>query len=100
MKKNGLVALRYVNEKLESGAGYPYNPNGAVDDIAGVCNREGNVLCFMPHPECNVRRTQHPRWARGEGGAKEIEGKPHAAEGGGSGLQIYSGFVKCAGKFV
>ncbi len=88
MKKEGLIALRYVNEKLESGAGYPYNPNGAVDDIAGVCNKEGNVLCFMPHPECNVRHTQHPRWTRGE----------RTEEG--SGLQIYSGFVKYAQKFI
>jgi phosphoribosylformylglycinamidine synthase len=34
------VVLRYVD-----------NPNGSVDDIAGVCNREGNVVGLMPHPE-------------------------------------------------
>lgn len=27
------------------------NPNGAVDNIAGICNRQGNVLGMMPHPE-------------------------------------------------
>ncbi|WP_442603048.1 phosphoribosylformylglycinamidine synthase subunit PurQ [Paenibacillus sp. KN14-4R] len=27
------------------------NPNGAVDDIAGVCNKAGNVVGMMPHPE-------------------------------------------------
>jgi phosphoribosylformylglycinamidine synthase len=27
------------------------NPNGAVDDVAGVCNAEGNVFGLMPHPE-------------------------------------------------
>lgn len=27
------------------------NPNGSVDDIAGVCNRSGNVVGLMPHPE-------------------------------------------------
>lgn len=27
------------------------NPNGSVYDIAGICNREGNVLGMMPHPE-------------------------------------------------
>jgi phosphoribosylformylglycinamidine synthase len=27
------------------------NPNGSQDDIAGVCNPEGNVLGLMPHPE-------------------------------------------------
>ena len=34
------VVLRYVA-----------NPNGSVDDIAGVCNRRGNVMGLMPHPE-------------------------------------------------
>ena len=27
------------------------NPNGAQDDIAGVCNAQGNVVGLMPHPE-------------------------------------------------
>ena len=30
---------------------YASNPNGSVDDIAGVCNAEGNVVGLMPHPE-------------------------------------------------
>jgi phosphoribosylformylglycinamidine synthase len=30
---------------------YVENPNGSVGDIAGVCNREGNVVGMMPHPE-------------------------------------------------
>jgi phosphoribosylformylglycinamidine synthase subunit PurQ / glutaminase len=30
---------------------YEDNPNGAIHDVAGVCNREGNVLGLMPHPE-------------------------------------------------
>jgi phosphoribosylformylglycinamidine synthase subunit PurQ / glutaminase len=30
---------------------YEDNPNGAVHDVAGICNREGNVLGLMPHPE-------------------------------------------------
>jgi phosphoribosylformylglycinamidine synthase subunit PurQ / glutaminase len=30
---------------------YRDNPNGSVDDIAGVCNETGNVLGLMPHPE-------------------------------------------------
>ena len=34
------VVLRYVG-----------NPNGSIDDIAGVCNRQRNVVGLMPHPE-------------------------------------------------
>lgn len=30
---------------------YEKNPNGSVNDIAGICNEEGNVLGMMPHPE-------------------------------------------------
>jgi phosphoribosylformylglycinamidine synthase len=42
MEAHGQVVLRYA------GAG---NPNGSVDDIAGVMSREGNVMGLMPHPE-------------------------------------------------
>lgn len=38
----GQVAFRYAPGT---------NPNGSLDDIAGVVNREGNVLGLMPHPE-------------------------------------------------
>jgi phosphoribosylformylglycinamidine synthase subunit PurQ / glutaminase len=38
----GQIVLRYVPEE---------NPNGSVADVAAVCNREGNVLGLMPHPE-------------------------------------------------
>lgn len=47
---------------------YPFNPNGSVGDVAGVCNRPGNVLGLMPHPEDHVFAYQHPRWTRGERG--------------------------------
>jgi phosphoribosylformylglycinamidine synthase subunit PurQ / glutaminase len=30
---------------------YRENPNGSIDDIAGICNEEGNVVGLMPHPE-------------------------------------------------
>ncbi len=40
LKKNNQIVFRYVT-----------NPNGAVDDIAGIVNEKGNVLGMMPHPE-------------------------------------------------
>lgn len=30
---------------------YTHNPNGSINDIAGICSQEGNVLGLMPHPE-------------------------------------------------
>jgi phosphoribosylformylglycinamidine synthase len=42
LEANSQVVLRY-----DTGA----NPNGAIDDVAGVCNADGNVFGLMPHPE-------------------------------------------------
>lgn len=44
------------------------NPNGSLDDIAGLCDESGLVLGLMPHPEDHVVDRQHPRRARGERG--------------------------------
>lgn len=50
MNANGQVILRYCEAdgtRSEGGSA----PNGALDDIAGVCNERGNVFGLMPHPE-------------------------------------------------
>ena len=44
--------------------GFPVNPNGSVDSIAGLTDTTGRVLGLMPHPERFVRRAQHPHWSR------------------------------------
>ena len=46
--ENDQVVLKYVNDE---GKEADANPNGSMDDIAGICNLEGNVVGFMPHPE-------------------------------------------------
>jgi phosphoribosylformylglycinamidine synthase len=43
---------------------YPDNPNGAMGDVAGICDASGRVFGLMPHPERFVDPTQHPRWTR------------------------------------
>jgi phosphoribosylformylglycinamidine synthase subunit PurQ / glutaminase len=49
LEANGQIVFRYSDEH---GARVPgVNPNGAVADIAGISNREGNVVGLMPHPE-------------------------------------------------
>lgn len=50
MEANGQIVLRYCNldgSRCPEGSA----PNGALDDIAGVCNEQGNVFGLMPHPE-------------------------------------------------
>ncbi len=49
LEENEQVVLRYVNEKNETTV--DVNPNGSLDNIAGICNPEGNVMGLMPHPE-------------------------------------------------
>lgn len=46
----GQVVLRYSETDGSRAAGGSA-PNGAIDDIAGVCNERGNVFGLMPHPE-------------------------------------------------
>ncbi len=49
LKKHGQIAFRYTNAQGEV---IPdANPNGSLGNIAGITNREGNVLGMMPHPE-------------------------------------------------
>jgi phosphoribosylformylglycinamidine synthase len=49
MKARDQVVFRYVSaDGTQGGAA---NPNGALDDVAGICNVEGNVVGLMPHPE-------------------------------------------------
>jgi phosphoribosylformylglycinamidine synthase I len=61
---NENIALLYSDEQGNTGAGYPFNPNGSEGDIAGVCDASGRVFGLMPHPERHVRGTQHPQWTR------------------------------------
>src|SRR5436309_2827683 len=72
----GQVVLRYVDAEGRRG-GYPANPNGSQDDIAGICDVTGRVLGLMPHPERHILPTQHPQWTR----------RGLAAEG--DGLQLF-----------
>jgi phosphoribosylformylglycinamidine synthase I len=49
MRLNGQILFRYCDEKGVISA--DSNPNGSIENIAGVCNREKNVFGMMPHPE-------------------------------------------------
>ena len=60
------IALTYTCTDGSPALGeYPFNPNGSVFDIAGICNPQGNVLGLMPHPENHIHPHQHPNWTRG-----------------------------------
>jgi phosphoribosylformylglycinamidine synthase len=89
MRADGLFVLRYApiadfgaqgvrgivdsrnqsdirNPKFENSSQVPYpdNPNGAMGNVAGICDATGRVFGLMPHPERFVDATQHPHWTR------------------------------------
>ena len=49
LKKNNQIVFRYCDKN--GNVNGDSNPNGALENIAGIVNREGNVLGMMPHPE-------------------------------------------------
>jgi len=49
LEKNGQVIYRYCDEK--GNVNESANPNGAISNIAGICNESRNVFGMMPHPE-------------------------------------------------
>ncbi|MFZ5833276.1 MAG: phosphoribosylformylglycinamidine synthase subunit PurQ [Planctomycetota bacterium] len=89
------LALRYLpaddsavvrdDEALMPSVPYPANPNGAMGDVAGLCDTTGRVLGLMPHPERHIDPTHHPRWTRGE------------AAPAGDGLQLFLNAVRYFG---
>jgi phosphoribosylformylglycinamidine synthase len=49
LNRNGQIMMRYCDV---TGATTPEsNPNGSIENIAGICNRKGNVFGLMPHPD-------------------------------------------------
>ena len=65
IKGSEQVALRYVD--VSGGpAGYPANPNGSLESIAGITDTQGKVFGLMPHPERCFCEHHHPFWQQKE----------------------------------
>jgi phosphoribosylformylglycinamidine synthase len=69
METAGQLVLRYQSLDKQGGnqpnLPFPDNPNGAMGNVAGICDVTGRVFGLMPHPESFIDLTQHPRWTRG-----------------------------------
>ena len=59
IEKNNQVVFRYC-DKNGNKASYPLDPNGSLNEIAGICNDKGNIFGLMPHPERYIYKLQHP----------------------------------------
>lgn len=63
--RENLVALRYARPDGKAAGGqFPFNPNGSLDDIAGICDPSGRIFGLMPHPEAYNHWSNHPDWTR------------------------------------
>ena len=51
LKSSKQIAFQYVKDGKPANGEFPYNPNGSMDDIAGITDPSGRVLALMPHPE-------------------------------------------------
>lgn len=60
---NQQVALQYaLPDGRPADQAFPYNPNGSIFDIAGICDPTGRIFGLMPHPEAYNHWTNHPDW--------------------------------------
>ena len=84
------MALKYAEGNIGKHFDLPANPNGSIENIAGVTARNGRILGLMPHPERAVSFFHSPHWTY----LKERltrSGEPLPTEG--PGLQIFRNAV-------
>ena len=77
IESENLVALRYVSADGSKAKGFPENPNGSINDIAGICDSTGRIFGLMPHPEAFLSPFNAPDWQ-----SQKLEGRlPEWGEG-------------------
>jgi phosphoribosylformylglycinamidine synthase subunit PurQ / glutaminase len=65
LQANGQVVFQYADATGNpAGGAFPFNPNGSLYDIAGICDPAGKIFGLMPHPEAYNHVTNHPDWTR------------------------------------
>ena len=82
----GLNCLTYADFDGSATDAYPFNPNGAALNCAGLTDPTGQIFGLMPHPEAFLSAYNHPDWAR------RRRQNPGASEEG-EGLRIFKNIV-------
>ncbi|WP_054031563.1 phosphoribosylformylglycinamidine synthase subunit PurQ [Desulfatitalea tepidiphila] len=86
------IVLRYALPDGGAAKGaFPFNPNGSLDDVAGICDPSGRVFGLMPHPEAYNHWTNHPDWTRLKEQVKR--GKSPAPQGVTPGVRMFKNAV-------
>lgn len=91
LQKKQMIALRYVQGEACAYQELSANPNGSIDDIAGITDESGRILGLMPHPERAMFFTQTPDWPVQKDRLMR-SGKTLPAEG--PGLQLFKNAVQ------
>lgn len=79
LETNGQIVFRYCDPEhpdacLDGTVPFPFNPNGSIGNIAGICDLSGRILGLMPHPERFTHPANHPRYFRRRVGADALMG--------------------------
>ena len=74
--KSNQIALQYADSDGNPARGrFPFNPNGSLQDVAGICDSTGRIFGLMPHPEAYNHWSNHPDWTRNREKIRRL-GKP------------------------
>jgi phosphoribosylformylglycinamidine synthase len=93
LQQDHQIVLRYaLADGSPAGGRFPHNPNGSVEDIAGICDPTGRIFGLMPHPEAYHDWTNHPDWPREREAARRA-GKPYGI-GDTVGIQLFRNAVE------
>ena len=88
-------ALCYTDSAGEPVASFPGNPNGSQASLAGVTNRDGNVLALMPHPERAQTLAQVPETTPGPWGERRRAGRSaEELNADGPGLHLFQALAR------
>ncbi len=92
LRENHQIIFQYCDFRGNVSDEPEINPNGAVENLAGLCNPEGNVLAMMPHPERASFLRQIPTDIAGEWGQCKLEamGNAEAQTQPGPGLAVFT----------
>jgi phosphoribosylformylglycinamidine synthase len=94
LHKNKQIALQYIAGEMCEYLDLPTNPNGSIDDIAGLTDETGKILGLMPHPERGMFFVQRPDWSLLKEQYKRTKRKLPTE---GPGLQIFKNAVQYFG---
>jgi phosphoribosylformylglycinamidine synthase len=94
LNKKSMIVARYTKGEICSHFSLEPNPNGSIEDIAGITDETGRILGLMPHPERGMLCTQLPHWPWLKEQYKQQTKKlPEYADG----LQIFKNAVRYFG---